>query len=805
MKKFIHLKSWSVFRVFAVFLFLVSIGLAVIPICSLRIDNRFEIWFYTQDPAIQSYEKGHQEFGDWNWMSVYLTPKDSIYSTGFLTAVATITDKIKTLPDVRKVISLTNAKGNRIDNDELSYQPILAKAPWADSDVVALKNTLESNLIYRNGLVKPGNDKSTLVLVQVNNRDNDKEAYRVKLVDAVEGLASEQSAAVADYAIAGSPFLNAELNRSSHRDMLVFYPLVSLLVTLITWLIFRNLRDIAIVLLSLTGATVWSVGLMMTQFDLNMVTIMMPTILVTVAVANVMHFIVTFHLKRKEHSDWDAEKMAKSTLKELWVPALGTTTSTACGFLSLTQTGILPVTLLGYYAAAGIMFAYLITITIVPVMLTLFWGDMGKSEEISRQLTNNALINKTSWSGIYEKTSFKHPYLIFSLFVLFSGAVLFNIDKLDADTDYVNLFHEKTQVKQFYHKVENEGYATNSFTLLVHASQGLEEKNVFPSVLALEKKIEALPKVRNIASPTKLIEEVDRALAEDKKQWQPGLSGYGREAVAQLILTAEISGNDDLADMMTKDHRDFQLTVFTDYMSSREVAKFASEVEALAKAQLPNNVEISVTGLPVLWGNMASQLLASQSSILLSLIAPLFFIMLGVVRSVRLVLIGLVVNLLPVALILGIMAWVDIKIDMATVLIGGITMGIAVDDTIHFLWQFRSGLLQGKNLSEAAKITFNHTGTAILMTAFLLSSGFLVMAVSDFTPTSNFGWLTSLTVVIALITEIFLMPTLLVLFVPRAGLSGLSFPAWRQSKARLENQAQAQVFVKNESEKDFKG
>jgi predicted RND superfamily exporter protein len=762
-------KRWIILRWSLLLLFLASVGLAVIPISKLGIDNRFEIWFYDQDPAIKSYDEGHAQFGNWNWMSIYIKPKEGIYSEPFLASLAGITDQLKALPDVRKVISIANARGNRLSNDELSYRSILGRAPWSSEDLAQLKQTLEANLIYRDGLVKPGDDKSTLILMQVANRDTDKDAYRVQLVNAVDAILHNQADTIAESAIVGSPFLNAELNRSSRHDMVVFYPLVSLLVSIVSWLIFRNLRDVTVVLLALTGASAWSVGLMMTTFDLNMVTIMMPTVLVTVSVANVMHFIVSFHAQRRQHPDWSPARCAKMTVRDLWVPALGTTATTAFGFLSLTQTGILPVTLLGYYAAFGIACAYLITIVLVPLLLTVVWGDLAGKSSARLDRGSNALINATGWSKIYDKTSLKHPYLVFVLFAMASAAILAGLPRLDADTDYVNLFHEKSPVKQYYHQVEAAGYATNSFTLLIHAPQGLEEESVFRAVMALEDKITALPGVRNITSPVKLIAEVDRAMALDKSAWHPDFAGYGREAMAQLILTAEISGNDDLSDLLSRDHRYFQLAIFTDYMSSREVARFTAEVESLAGKTLPKGVGASMTGLPVLWADMAAQLLTSQSSILLSLVLPLFVIMLAVIRSVPLVIIGLIVNLLPVGLILGLMAWLDIKIDMATVLIGGITMGIAVDDTIHFLWQFRRERLHGLTFMDAVKLTFDHTGTAILMTSFLLSSGFLVMVASDFYPTANFGWLTSLTVLIALAAEIFLMPTLLY-FYDRYGL-----------------------------------
>lgn len=748
-------------QIAALILYVLSLGLACIPISTLGIDNSLEIWFYEDDPARLAYDRGHQIFGDWEWMSIYVLPKNGIYDGSFLNALRDVTTKLEALTSVRKVISLTNAKGNLLDQNELSYQSILGAPPWTPPQLEQFRTTLDTNLVYRKALIQTGSPKDSTILLQINNRAMDKDAYRITLVNAIHDVFSTYIHSVDYHALAGTPYLNAELNRSSRHDMYVFIPLVTLFITGIAWCVFRNIRDVGIILVTLSGVTIWSIGLMMLKYELNMVTIMMPTILVTVSVANVMHVIISFHLRQAEHPEWETERAIKTTINELWKPSLGTATTTAFGFLSLVQADIVPIALLGYFSALGIMFAYVLTFTLLPMLLVLCWEGSPQRYVPTGNALNPSSLLRISWFSLISKTSLRYPLVTLAVFIIIGGGICAGISHIEADTDYVDMFTESTSVKHHYKTTKDAGYATNSLTMLITAPQGIEDAATFRSIMALEQAIEAAPLTRSLIGPVKILTEVDRALAVDKLAWKPSFAGYDRNAFAQLILTAEISSNDDLRDALSLDHKYAQLTIFTDNLSSQEIRRFANDLSTLATKTLGSGGKAEVTGTSLLWANMDSHLLASQSNILVSVILPLAGIMFVIVRSLPLLVVGLIVNLLPVGIILGLMGWVGVKINIATILIGGITMGIAVDDTIHFLWQFRAELLRGKSFTSALANTYQHTGTAIFITALILSGGFLVMVASDFAPTADFGILTSLTILIAFATEICLMPVLL--------------------------------------------
>jgi predicted RND superfamily exporter protein len=183
---------------------------------------------------------------------------------------------------------------------------------------------------------------------------------------------------------------------------------------------------------------------------------------------------------------------------------------------------------------------------------------------------------------------------------------------------------------------------------------------------------------------------------------------------------------------------------------------------------------------------MDTYLISSQSTSLLSLVAALFVTFLITVRSLTLSVIGLIVNVLPTMAILGLMSWLGVKIDMATTLIGGITMGIAVDDTLHFLWHYQQAIRGGRPAIEALRETVRHKGVAIISTAVLLIGGFMVMALSDFYPVANFGIFTSLTLFLGVAVEILLLPVLLTL---------------RRQPASLENSRTASRIVCEQVEK----
>lgn len=759
-------------RYAVVILFLVSCGVALVPIAHLSIDNSANIWFYEKDPGIAEYRKDMATFGEWDWMILHLHTPVGIYQTDFLETVRRVTEKIADLPDVTKVVSTANARLNaRTADGMLNYKRLLGEPPW---DLAGLRAALERNPVFRDGLIKSGNASDALILIQTAVRFGDTRPYREMLVNRILALVAAEPL-LAQHALVGAPYLNVALNRASRHDMFVFFPAVTVLVTALAWLVLPHWHYIVVLYAVLAGTVLWTIGGMLAYYSFNMVTIMLPAVLMSLSATGIIHFLTTYHAVRVERPDLSTPGALKHTIRSLWVPSLMAAVTTGQGFASLTQTPIVPVTLVGAFAALGIGIAFILTFTLAPLLLRLL-GTQGERQATCIEVWSAGFSQQVTKRYVkLTDVVLVHPKKVLLIAFVVLGGLSTGLAYLDADTDYVGMFRDRTRVAQGYRQVEAAGFGTSNITLAIATDRGIDDPEVLQSLYALEAAIAQFPEVRKTIGPAVMLTEIDRALADEPQQWTPGFAGYSREGVAQLILLAQISGNDDLADVLAADQRSARLFVFTKYMSSKDIERFASQLLTLARTLLPDGVQSTVTGLSVLWANMDTYLINAQVSSLLALVGVLFLTFLITVRSLWLALVGLIVNVLPTMALLGLMSWLGVKIDMATTLIGGITMGITVDDTLFFLWHYRQELKAGIPGSEALRSTVRHKGVAITSTAALLVGGFQIMAWSDFYPVANFGIFTSLTLAFCVIVEAVLLPILLM--VPWRLRSSPSLPA----------------------------
>lgn len=741
-------------------LLVISLTLAVIPITKLNIDNSVEIWFSEKDPDLQSYLHQMEVFGKWDYLVVSASAKTSIYDDEYLKAMRDTTQTLASLPDVIKATSIANAKDNYLEEDGLNYRILLDKI-INDPSGQKLKQDLSKNSIYIDGIIKPDNDTSHLILIQAANKYGEKEPYRIQLIDKVREVLSA-NIQLKSYSVVGTTNMNAELNRSSKRDMFIFYPAVSLFVIIFAWLVFRSLRDIIATFMVVLPAIIFSVGLMMGMGHyLNMVTIMMGAILMSLSVASVIHLITRYHQISLDSPGISGSVAASTTIRQIWKPCLGASITTIFGFLSLLSANILPISLLGIFSSVGILITFIFTILVGPICLVMLWKNTTNQHFIPTQKGIHQLF--AHFLRYLAQLSTNKSVTVIIITVAIAIVLLGGLGKLKADSNYRLMFTDTTRIADDYDRVEKIGFGTSAISVMFQTNQGIESTDVFRGLITAQEKIRQLPEVVKIISPVDIVQEVDRAMAEDENTWQKGLNNYQRDAFSQLLLVAESSGNDDLPDFLSLDHRQFQLAVFTNYLSGDETNALANNIYKISRRYLPEHVTVNVTGIPVMWSNMDDYLFKSQQSSILLLALAIFIILYIFLRSLPLALIGLLVNLLPISMILGLMGHIGVPINMATTLIGGIAMGIAVDDTIHFLWHYKKERQNNKDHEDAIQHTLEKTGIAIVLTTILIIGGFLVMTLSDFTPTVDFGLFTSVTVLLALLTDLLVLPAILTL------------------------------------------
>lgn len=744
------------------FLFYTYLLLASTGLVSWQLNNSMEVWFYEKDPKLVIHKKTIDEMGEWDWLAVVLDTEVQIYDHQFLSKLKKLNNRISTLDHVRKVISIANARGTFNDSDGLGYR-VLYNSDQSGNDSIdeALREKLLENPVFVNSLFKDQQDYKTVILIQDDNAFDDGGPVRVKLVNEVKSIMDEAQF-LKQYWVIGTTPLNAALNTFSLNDVYIFYPLVFGVCIIFGWWVFGNWRDL-LVSLSIISAVVSTIvsSMAYTGHTLNMVTVMLPAILTSLSMANVVHIITHFHKLRATHSNYSLTEIATLVRKELWIPCFSSAVTTSIGFTSLAFVGIVPVIQLGIFGAIGIMLGFFLTIFVAPLLLAFLWRDnlllsIAKPRSFSTY-ANNILATIST-------TVTTHHKLIIILFGVVTFSALLGLHTLKADTSYLQMFKEHTEIRNAYDKAEKSGFSTTNFRIFLEMDEGLEDPDTFLAIDKLQSKINTLPEVIKTVSPIDALKEIDRAIIEDEKWRSDNYLSYDRETFAQLLFVGELSNNDDLRDLLLHDNKTAQIFIFTTYLSNSELTRLVASIEALIEKYLPEKVKAQVTGLTILWASMDQHLIESQVATILVVTLGIFVTLFFMTRSMSLSLIGLAVSLLPVLSIIGFMAWLGIELNMGTILIGGIALGLAIDDTIHFVWHFMNERRQGTCWQMCLKRTIELKGLVIIVTSMIIAAGFSVMMLSQFVPTVNFGLFTTAAVLLAMLADILLLPAILIAF-----------------------------------------
>lgn len=716
------------------------------------VDNSVGVWFDMSDPDIESYDKYNTEFGKKEWTIVILKTK-SIYDLQFLRQLNEITGKIEKIDHVVKVTSMTNVRDNWLgEEDELDYKTLFTENEaelTKKGYIAAYKQQLASNPIFDKNLININNDQYTVILVQNHNYINDPTRYRINIVDGIENIVSQYDT-IEDWGLAGTTVVNAELNKAAQKDVIVFYLLVSTLLTIICWRILRSVKDLCVVL-SVVVTSVMSAMALLAVLDMpyNMATVMLPPILIALSVAGVLHIITDFHIA---HQDLPTDAAIVETLSSVWVPAMWAMITTVVGLCSFGFSDVFPIFQLGMFGGFGMLMAWLANMIIAPLLMYIFWSKQKKSlaERESFAITKDS------------KKIISNPWLIGFILVLLMVA-LYGLKDAEVDTDYSKFFAKSTRITQSYDLLKDAEMGQNPIIVYLKYPSGREfiEREFYGSSIAFENALKAFPEVIKMLSVSDLIREIDKAYNGPETSGSR-LTSYSQTQLAQLFLLGELSGNDDINDLALKFRNGQQLVVLTPYMSSKQLRSFRQRVSQIKAKYLPKDVEVIVTGTTVLWANMDTQITKTQTYSLIFIGLFLLISLPLVFRSIWLGGLGVLINFLPLAATIGLMSWFGIKINMATVILGAISIGVVVDDTIHMFYRIQRYRRLGNTMLQAVDNSMTTIGTSIYRTTVILIVAFTCMATSDFLPTAHFGIFVSISVLIALFLDLFVAPAILI-------------------------------------------
>lgn len=723
------------------------------------IDNSVSIWFQKNDPELLRYQRFNEDFGEAEWTIILL--KTAINGDQFVVDhLVELTEGIESIPHVQKAISLADFRRN------LQSFPISRENDNAGQlDFLATRNPRLNGILYREH-----DAEHSAILVKIDNLIDTRTKYRIQVLDRIRKEVSAKPW-IQEHALAGTLVVNAELNRAAERNAIIFYFLISGLLILLSLLTLKYYRD-TLVLLAIVMGTVLPVmaGLSLYGNSYNMLTIMLPTMLAAFSVADIVHIIDQFHkgriLARKSRKSEDAHSLFNSTaiadaMEQLWKPGLWTSLTTAIGLFGLSLSDVIPVFQIGVAGPIGILWAWIQTVIVAPALLSLLWSSSGElhARASIKTTTQDAYQRMVSWLIGLHHLHQRGLLMGLCLMVL----PILALPWLEVDTNYAKFFRSDSILPADYTKLENAKFGQNplSVQISIKASKDVSSHGIYRQINQFEARLESLKPVVGVFSASVLIENLTDSLVRSNQRFNT-TSQESQHIVTQLLEAAKRNSYREFEDFITPDGQQVQIFVMTNYLSSKELDALKTAIMNTASETF-SQVELSVliTGTTVLWAGMDEHISNTQ---LHSIIFSFFFMGLLlplILKSFKLGLLGIIINFLPVSISLGVMALVDIKVNMATALIGSIAFGIVVDDTIHFLMRFNRNRALGIPVAESIEETSMVIGRSIITTSLILAGSFATLASSSFLPSAHFGIFIALSVSLALYLDILVLPLLL--------------------------------------------
>lgn len=735
---------------------LVSAGIVLVTallasaIPRLSIDTSAEGFMVSGDSARTIYDEFKRQFGTDN-ATLVVIKADDVFRPEVLAAVRRLSDALEQVPGVMRVESLATARRVVADDDTLENRLLLdAEIPTDAAALATIRERATSHRVLVGNIVA-ADAGATAILVYTDAPEGESDFNRrfVEQVDAL--IAAERQAGIEAYQV-GRPLLKDTYSQYILRDLQRLIPISTAVLLATLLLLFRSADAVLVPLTTVGVSIVWSFGLMaLTGIPLNVVTAVIPSLLVTIGFTEDVHIISDYH--RRVREGMDRRTAVATAMEATAIPILVTTITTVVGFASL---GLADVTMLaqfGYASAMALVGNYVVTMALLPVVVLAMpayrgapidrrWGDRLIGEGLER----------LGWFNVRHRTT-----IIAASAVLLVGAAV-PLSRIDVNTDFISYFPENDPIRQRARDVHEVLTGAEAFWIVVDTQRpdGIKEPAVLARISGLQEFLAGTGLVDKSVSIADYLMLINRDLrgggAADERLPD------SREAVAQYMLMLQ---SRDLASLVNADSSAAAVIVRHNLTGSARMNELERLMDGRFAEAFGRDVSVSYTGESILTNNAADYMAVNELTSFGFTFAAIAIIHAVLFMSVPIGLLSLVPNLIPIVAAYGLMAALGVPLNTGTALVATVAIGIAVDDTVHHLTTYARELTVLPNPSLAMFATLRDVGRPIITASFALAAGFLVVTASSFTPLRQFGLYAAITMLLALATELMITPALM--------------------------------------------
>ncbi|MEA3370328.1 MAG: MMPL family transporter [Campylobacterota bacterium] len=762
-----------------VVMLLLSMGL-ISNLPKITIDTSTEGFLHADDPALVRYENFKEQFGQDEKIMVVVQSRD-IFEPAFLKNLQKLHIELQdNVPHLNDITSLINARNTRGDGDQLIVEDLFESFPTNAAEYAAVKDLAVNSEMYKNLLFSEDLTYTTIILEPSAYESSDdadalegfgeetpsedleflKDSSKSEMVRVADEIAHKFTAEGFNVFIAGSLAVNDYNKRSVQKDMQKFVKLVLLMMMVFLFIVFRRISAVILPIFIVAISLLSTIGTMaLVGTPITIPTQILPSFLLAVGIGAVVHLLAMFFKHLNENGD--KHEAISYSLGHSGLAIIMTSLTTAAGLLSFSTAEIAPIADLGVFAAVGIMVALVNTLILLPAILAILPIKPAKEKHLDKSKKMDTILK---WIANFSTNNAKAivavSAVIAVVWTFFASNVEFKHDPLSWQPD-------NSPVKIATDTVDRElkGSVTMEVIIDTKKENGLYNSELLKKLDNVRKKAEAIENENYFVgkgwSVAEVLKEIHRALHNNEQEYYAITDNDA--LIPQEFLLFENSGSDDLEDLVDSSFSKARITFKLPWMEAGEYAELGDELETLLKSELGSDVEIIITGMvPLFQRTLAAAMSSMATSYVVAfiLIAIMMTILLG---SIKIGLVSMIPNVLPIILTLGFMSMVNMPLDMFTMLVGAIVIGLSVDDTVHFFHNFAKYHHRGHSTKESLEHTMVGTGRALVATTIVLSLGFYVYMFASLTNLINFGILAGGAITIALFSNIILGPALLTL------------------------------------------
>ncbi len=713
---------------------------------NLTVDNSLSIWFLEDDPSYKAYIDFQEEIGS-DEIFVAMFPVENAIGVKEKAHLLELHQSIEALPYVKTTFSLAKAQYPIYANNKINFDD--------------LYNTKRSEKGLKNVLSKLPNIASQLVTKDFKNQffyiqlnpTPTIEAQRKIIAGEIRQIIAEK---YPNYYLTGPPVLNEAYSLGIYKESMLFGVLTVLVITLLLLFLLPSKRYLLVSLLSVAIPLTLLFGIITSLgFALNMISMLIPTILMVYSVSDAVHIINIYHKEGLKNKNFDKIELITLAIRKSFTPCFYTTLTTFVGYFALYLSPLPAFKNMGVFTCIGLVLTFLLVYIITIIGFSFMSLNFKEAKPVLR-LSFMSQTKVIHWLNRFTTRYNTGIILGFSIILIYG---VYSIFQVKIDTNSLDLLAEG-QAKQDLRMVESKLKGSSRIQLDISMLNGDKILNK-EAIGYLEEFQEKLEQNSLIAAPVSVVDVKSFLESRTPVLFQTNVS---KEKTENTLASVDAKEN-SFFKLFSNDFTSAGITISFKEMNTSQLEQLLFEIEQDFKNTFPTEkYQLKINGFAVVFAQLNNFILETQFKSFFVAFIVGFLCLWVFIRKIRTTLLVLIPNVLPLVVLAIIMSWLDITLDVTTAMITPIMLGIAMDDTIHLVYKYKR-TKQVKGSPEARmNSAMIYTGTALFSTTIALVGGFLIISSSAVPSVSHFGLLCAVTVSIALITDIFYLPALVKTF-----------------------------------------